>query len=565
MNSILKQSWQDELNMILGIYNNVIFTGNVEDLYYNHKTNDFVNIKKYLVSQLEGYEIFEYNISNVGEEDKNKVLNALENGIDKKATCIVINCSSQYVTIKQNDSSTVLLYSQLRDRLDNSFIDKNGNMSMVILVCDNLNNVPNWYYSISKIIDIPSPSDELRSKFINLNYENVLNDEEKHELVGLSNSLKVKDLFTIIQLKNKNGISVSESIDLYKYGLKTNPWLEIRKKLIKTPIKEELDKQIVGNDEIKDYINDIFIKKSLNMQGIMDDDHSTRPSGLFFIFGPSGTGKTEFAKQVTKYLKGDINSMIRIDCSEYSEQHDIEKLIGSPVGYIGCENGGVLTEGISRDHFSVVVIDEFEKANSALHDMFLQIMEDGRITDGMGKTVDCSQAIFFFTGNLGITKGGETIFNKREDRNYIVLPKKDDGNDTTIKEIKDSVINSMRNLLKPEFINRIGEKNVQVTNFISEEEIRNTIDNKLTKIIDNMAKRNKIDLIISDTVKDYLYDVCMTDEIRLYGHRGVVNEIETSLVMPLAKEIFIQDIYSGKLSVVYENKDNKKILKVYKL
>lgn len=559
MDNILKQSWQDELCMVLGIYSSVVFTGNIEDLYYVSAAKKFVNLKKYLISELNGYEIMDYNISNISDEDKKKILCCIGEGTNKKAVCIIINCSSQYVTTKQNDSSFALFCSQLKDKLDNSYIDQNGNMSMVALVCDNLNNVPNWYYNKSKIINIPNPSNELRREFIEMNYREVLSDDEIQELVNLSNASKIKDIFTIMQLKHKNEIAISEAVDLYKYGLKINPWSEIRKKLENEPLKDFLKKSIVGNDEIIEYINKIFIKRSLNMQGIMDDEHSTRPSGLFFIFGPSGTGKTEFAKQVTKYLKGDINSMIRIDCSEYSEQHDIEKLIGSPVGYIGCENGGVLTEGISRDHFAVVVIDEFEKANSALHDMFLQIMEDGRITDGMGKTVDCSQAIFFFTGNLGITTGGETIFNKREDRNYVVLPKSGkDGHETTKEEIKDAVISSMRKLLKPEFINRIGENNVQVTKFISENEIHETIDMKLNIIKENMFKRNKIELVISKTINEFLYNECLYDEIRLYGQRGVVNAIDIDFVQPLAIEIFNKQIYSGTIDVEYSN-DEKSI------
>lgn len=556
MDNTLKQSWQDELGMILGVYNSIIFTGNVEDLYYIQESDEFVNLKKYLMSQLKGYKFCEYNVSNISNDNKNEILNHIESGLEEHPVCIIINCSSQYSAPKQNDPNYTIIYSQLKDKLDNSFISKDGRMSMVVLVCDNLNYIPNWYYSISKIIDIPNPSNELRRKFIDKNYKDSLNDEDKKELINLTTSSKVKDIFTIVQLKIKNGITISESYDLFKYGLKINPWLEIRNKLESEPLTDYIKKSIVGNDEIIEYINKVFIKRSLNMQGIMDDEHSTRPSGLFFIFGPSGTGKTEFAKQVTKYLKGDINSMIRIDCSEYSEKHDIDKLIGSPVGYVGCENGGVLTEGISRDHFAVVVIDEFEKASSALHDMFLQILEDGRITDGMGKTVDCSQAIFFFTGNLGITTGGETLFNKREDRKYVVLPVNDNGKETTKKEIKEAVDNGMKNLLKPEFINRIGSENVQVTNFISEDEIHKTIDMKLEKIKKNMLNRNKIELDISESVNNHLYNACKKDEIRLYGQRGVVNAIDSEFVGPLAIEIFKNNIYSGKIFVEYNSTDS---------
>lgn len=554
MTDLLRQSWQDELSMIVGVYNNIIFTGNVEDLHYDQTQKIFMYLRPYLKQQLKGYEFFEYRISDISDEDEKNIIRRIKNGENDLAVCTIINCSSQYVAIKQNDNKIASLYSGIKDELNNSFIDSKGNMSMIILICDNLSNIPNWYYTTSKIINLPSPNNELRRIFIEQNYKDNLTEEEKRELVNLSNAFRIKDLFVTIQLKNRNNkLSVSGAVDLYKYGIKTNPWKEMRKKLENEPLTDYLKKSIVGNEEIIDYINKVFIKKALNMQGIMDDDHSTRPSGLFFVFGPSGTGKTEFAKQITKYLKGDINSMIRIDCSEYAEQHDIEKLIGSPIGYIGCEKGGILTEGISRDPFAVVVIDEFEKANSALHDMFLQVMEDGRITDGMGKTVDCSQAIFFFTGNLGITRGGESIFSKKEDREYVVKPIKEDGQDTTKEEIKVAVNESMRKLLKPEFINRIGEKNVQVTRFINEAEIKNTIDMKLEVIKENMLARNKIELNISKNVNNFLYEICNNNDIRLYGHRGVVNEIDMEFVQPLAIEIFNQKIYSGSINVDYEN------------
>ena len=287
-------------------------------------------------------------------------------------------------------------------------------------------------------------------------------------------------------------------------------------------LENSMKKRVMGQDEALHLVSEAIIK---SRSGIKDPN---RPIGSFIFLGPTGVGKTEVARTLAYELFDDEKHMVRIDMSEYMEKFSVSRLIGSPPGYVGYEEGGQLTEAVRRNPYSIVLFDEIEKAHSEVLNLLLQILDDGRITDSNGRTVDFKNTIIIMTSNLG--------------SEYIL-----DG-DTS------KVMNEVRSHFRPEFINRVDE--IIVFKPLTKDVIYQILD-KIISDIENRLSMNDIHIKLTDEAKDYLVDAGYDVN---YGARPLKREVSKTIESLLAHELVKGTIKYGE-TVTFDVKDNELIIK----
>lgn len=282
-------------------------------------------------------------------------------------------------------------------------------------------------------------------------------------------------------------------------------------------LESELQKRVVGQDDALTLLADA-IRRSRS--GLADPN---RPIGSFLFLGPTGVGKTETAKALAELLFDDEKNMVRIDMSEFGERHSVARLIGAPPGYVGYEQGGQLTEVVRRSPYSVILLDEIEKAHPDVFNVLLQVLDDGRLTDGQGRTVDFKNTLLILTSNIGSHHYGEGIIDGQK-----------------FDEIKQRVLEEVRNYLRPEFINRLDD--IVVFRALGVNEIKNIVDIQLHELFKRLRDR-RIELTLTEEAKTQLatagYDP-------VYGARPLRRAIQRELMNPLAKELLEGKIRDGQ-------------------
>ncbi|KAF5276138.1 hypothetical protein FQR65_LT16456 [Abscondita terminalis] len=286
-------------------------------------------------------------------------------------------------------------------------------------------------------------------------------------------------------------------------------------------VEEFLNKKVIGQPESISKVSKVLYKAYTGLSGVAYSATKNKPKGTLFFVGPTGVGKTELAKAITTFLFGDESNLIRFDMSEYGQDNSDQKLIGAPPGYVGFEGGGQLTNAVKEKPFSVILFDEIEKASPKIFDKFLQILEDGRLTDNTGQTINFSETFIIFTSNIGAS---------------VVSPS--DDKDQVYKQFLKEVQNHFTNELnRPELLGRFGN-NIIPFNFISDIKLQARIVASKLKPI-QLAIYNKyqvlleLDLNNSQILKTILKDV----DIKR-GGRDVINSLETNLTGPLSEFIF---------------------------
>lgn len=284
-----------------------------------------------------------------------------------------------------------------------------------------------------------------------------------------------------------------------------------------THLEDELHKRIIDQESAVKAVSSA-IRRS--RAGISDPN---KPIGSFVFLGPTGVGKTELAKALAAILFNDENNMIRIDMSEYMEPHSVARLIGSPPGYVGFEEGGQLTEAVRRKPYSVVLFDEIEKANPDVFNILLQVLDDGRLTDGRGRTVDFRNTIIIMTSNLG---------------SHIIQEAAEKG--TEWGKVTDEVMEILRHSFRPEFLNRIDE--IVVFNNLNQKDLEKIVDLQLSQLQTRLAERD-IKLEIDDSVKKLLIQEGFDP---VYGARPLKRAIQNLLVDELALQIIEGKVKEGQ-------------------
>jgi ATP-dependent Clp protease ATP-binding subunit ClpC len=294
-------------------------------------------------------------------------------------------------------------------------------------------------------------------------------------------------------------------------------------------MEEELHKRVVGQDEAIRAVSQAIRR---TRAGLKDPK---RPSGSFIFLGPSGVGKTELSRTLAEFLFGDEDALIALDMSEYMEKHTVSRLIGSPPGYIGYEEGGQLTEAVRRKPFSVVLFDEIEKAHPDVFNTLLQILEDGRLTDAQGRTVDFKNCVLIMTSNLGtrdIAKGTTLGFTAKPDAKV------------DYDRMRAKVMDELKRHFRPEFLNRIDE--VIVFHQLSREEVKAIVDLLMRRVVEQLKSKD-IALELTDAAKNFLaekgYDPAL-------GARPLRRTIQRLVEDPLSEKLLWKEFTAGQLVVV---------------
>ena len=483
---------------------------------------------------------------------------------NQNATAIIMTLASRYIASPDNleqtevDSFTRLLLASLESkdvRTENAVLK-----NIVIMIVNKLNDIPVWFYHDNpnvKTILLSVPSREERatvvkgenfsSFFANDIYESDIEYYTKHsdelekvqdKFVGLTEGFSFTEINGLRRLCKNERIRIrrmSSVIDLYKYGIRENPWDKLNDKELASAY-EDFKKRIKGQDGAIIKTLDVVKRAVTGMAGLQHSSH-TKPKGILFFAGPTGTGKTEMAKTLAEKLFGDESCCIRFDMSEYGQSHSDQKLLGAPPGYVGYEAGGQLTNAVRENPFSILLFDEIEKAHPSIFDKFLQILEDGRMTDGQGNTVYFSECIIIFTSNLGIFTR-----NAMGDREANVTEKME------YKEVQNQVRHAIDNYFKlelgrPEILNRIGE-NIVVFDFIRNEVAEIILEVQINKIIQNLSMEKQIELNISKTAYATLLEMALGNLSN--GARGIGNIVESRLINPLSRYLFDNAIKSDE-------------------
>ncbi len=305
-------------------------------------------------------------------------------------------------------------------------------------------------------------------------------------------------------------------------------------KLIK--MEERLKERVVGQDEAIFAVANAIRRARAGLQD------PNRPIGSFMFLGPTGVGKTELAKALAEFLFDDENAMIRIDMSEYQERHTVSRLIGAPPGYVGYEEGGQLTEAVRRRPYSVVLFDEVEKAHPEVFNILLQVLDDGRLTDGHGRTVDFRNTIIIMTSNIGSAHIHEFL-ESRDSEHWQDFK----------RDLKSKINDELRAFFRPEFLNRIDE--IIVFNPLSREIMKDIIEIQIRKL-KHYLKQKKIDLVLTEEAKDYIARIGYDP---VYGARPLRRVLQKEILDLLALKL-IEGVFKEGDTVEVDFKDDKILL-----
>lgn len=419
----------------------------------------------------------------------------------------------------------------------------------IFWICDKDNDLPSWLTMENpriRGVALPKPDNLVRRVFVrslcsSLEGYDMLDETQREKyrsiFAELTEGMHLTDVVSITQLCKKEKLNfkeIGEAVRRYKVGITDDPWKKIEMSKIRNGL-EIISRRLKGQDRAIVKSLDILKRAVTGVAGVQRSG-GNKPKGIMFLAGPTGTGKTELAKTLTELLFGDEQAYIRFDMSEFSAEHADSRLLGAPPGYVGYEAGGELTTAIKQKPFSVVLFDEIEKAHPRILDKFLQLLDDGQLTDGRGETVYFTESIIIFTSNLGIYKldeEGRRIPNVSIEQPY----------DEVERRVREEIaIHFKFRLNRPEILNRFGE-NIVVFDFIRAEVAVLIFEKVRDNFLLNLLEKKKIRATFSDEANFTLLRKCTEDLAN--GGRGVGNQFEAWFVNPFARALFDHNIQEG--------------------
>lgn len=514
----------------------------------------------------------------------------------ESSVCVIMNFASRYITgpqhnpIEDVNAFTLLQQAGLsstnyRKRItgpDGKISQENrDSLNSVFIIVNKLNDLPSWFFLDNpavKVINISTPRREERETFIKggNNFSSFFDrqiyneeigfyqqpenqhllEELQNKFIGATDQFSFTDINSLRLLCKNEKLHLKELpsvVDLFKFGLKDNPWNAIDRTQVANAF-EILQRRVKGQDLALKKTVDV-IKRAVTGMASLQHSSNSHPKGVLFFAGPTGTGKTELAKSMAELIFGDEKNFIRFDMSEFSQSHSDQRLLGAPPGYVGYEAGGQLTNAVRNNPFSIILFDEIEKAHPLILDKFLQILEDGRMTDGQGKTVYFSEAVIIFTSNLGISQEIQDPATGMVQRKQVVTPELD------YEEVQQKVMEGIERYFKekisrPEILNRIGE-NIVIFDFIRPQVAELILNSQIKKIISRVSEEKKIRIEISDKAREHLLEAAKGNLEN--GGRGIGNVVESHLINPLSRALFDLNVAENGTLKVVDLRDNGSI------
>lgn len=427
---------------------------------------------------------------------------------------------------------------------DSAAADRSPRFNPIIWLANRNQDLPSWLTLDSERIEtivVPEPDYEARRAAGALlgplfaDFDAATPEARARFAVDLADAtdrMTLTALADIAQLASGAGLGigrVDDAVRSFKVGATENPWKQpyLRQRI--AGAAATIERRIKGQRHAVVKTIDILMRSVMGLTGAHARSGGNRPRGVLFFAGPTGVGKTELAKTLTEVVFGDERAYVRFDMSEFAAEHSAARLLGAPPGYVGFDAGGELTNALRARPFSVVLFDEIEKAHPRILDKFLQILEDGRLTDGRGQTAHFSEAIIVFTSNLGITVEDE---HGRRVQNV----KPGDPYEEVEARVRDAIGEHFKfRLMRPEILNRIGD-NIVVFDFIRPVVAQSIFEGMLANVLARARAEHAIHIEFDDAVRETLRDLCTAD--LSHGGRGVGNQLESVFVNPLARALF---------------------------
>ncbi len=352
-------------------------------------------------------------------------------------------------------------------------------------------------------------------------YQNDIQDSKKQWNLIIKDVLEKEDIASIIS--KWTGIPVEKLVESQRQKLAN--------------LEKHLKTKVVGQDHAISKVSNAIRRARAGLKA------PEKPIGSFLFLGPTGVGKTQLTKSIAEFLFDDEDAMVRIDMSEYMEKHSVSRLIGSPPGYVGHDQGGQLTEAVRRRPYSVILLDEIEKAHTEVFNSLLQVLDDGRMTDGKGRTVNFANTIIIMTSNIG----SDVILDKLEGVQ--------DSENFDREQLQEDIMPILSDYFKPEFINRLDD--IVTFNALSKDVIRKIVDIQIKDYIDMISKDKDIDISLSKQAKDFLAEVGYSPE---FGARPLNRMIQKYLLDELAMKIIEWEIEDGDNIKVEKHEQKDKLV-----
>jgi ATP-dependent Clp protease ATP-binding subunit ClpA len=571
--------WYDELKSGLSIRPHFAISGNLRDLYPLRDATEvaFLSFEQILwrIARAQNYRaLFFFDPDNGlrlhSEIDERDVSVIVDQGIElgqKAATpaefaelhrsittldnfpvVFVIDYASHFFKTRSHGLTEVLIEADRTAQRLMITAGKQGQASIrvspTLWLVDKPGDLPQWFVvgndALREVsVELPNLEDRYAyAKTLIANFADGAQLDDTNKAIFLEQFALESEGMTLIAMNSvarlaenqgRTSNEISDAIRTHRLGTRRIPWksLVMRSRIVRA--KEILSNQIKGQDNAIEKTLEILVRSIVGLSGSQTSSRYSRPRGVLFFAGPTGVGKTELAKSITELLFGDNTACQKFDMSEFMEENSINRLIGAPPGHTSHERGGELVNAIHKRPFSVVLFDEVEKAHPRILDTFLQILDEGRLTDSRGLTAYFSEALIIFTSNIGtISK------NRSQNMGRKVLPS------DRYDELESKFVEAVRDyfqfeLERPELMNRIG-RNIVIFDFIRADTASQIFSAIMARVLEAVRAEHGVDIEFAPEALEELRKLCTHDWFE--GGRGIGNRIESHFINPVSRELF---------------------------